>query len=428
MKILFITEKFPYPLDTGGNVRTYNILKGLAQEHEITLLSTISRRQDQDYTENLKDICKEIICIPVNPETRLRLGFAVAKSIYSNAPLPVVRHKYRAIIKQVKGLFGDKNGHNRRRSTEREENQAYDAIHFNHLDATVYLPYLPRNIIRVLDEHNIVSNQIRTTLGTEKNRLKWSYIRYELLKTESYESSVCQSMDRCIVCSDVDKRYLKSLAENARVVTIPNGVDIDFFSSPLQEDRHLKICSEANSMAFVGTLDYGPCDQGVKFFCRDIFPKIKREVPDATFLAIGRNPSKELAKIAEMTAGVTLTGWLPDVRPYVRAAKLFVVPLLSGSGTRLKILDAMAMNTAVVSTRIGAEGLETENHRNILIADDADQFAEMTIELLKNENKRKSIADEGNKLVRAKYSWQCIWKDLLQEYSLLNNGNVRTGL
>jgi polysaccharide biosynthesis protein PslH len=414
MRILFITEKFPYPLDSGGNIRTFNIIKGLSQAHEITLLSSYFGELNQEYMSRLKTICRETICIPVRSENRISLSLKILKSLLCSSPIVVERHYSPEVRKQIQNLFG--NGASRGGGAKSSWSGRYDVVHFNHLDATCYLPWIPKDIVKVLDEHNIVINQIKTTLGSEQNGFKRLYMSYELNKTLAYESKISQEMHRCFVCSEVDKSYLMQIAGKARVMTIPNGVDVDYFSAPIARNAADDNNSKNNRMAFVGSLDYKPCDIGVRFFCKEIFPRIQSEVPDAEFVAIGRNPSRELQDLAKTTKNIHLTGWVSDVRPHVKGSKLFVVPLLSGSGTRLKILDAMAMGIPVLSTSIGAEGLEIRNNHDIVLRDTAEEFASSAVQLLRDGERRQLIASAGNRLVRKMYSWETIRKDLLREY------------
>lgn len=220
-------------------------------------------------------------------------------------------------------------------------------------------------------------------------------------------------MDRCLVCSEQDKVVLSQLGGRSRMVVIPNGVNLDYFSF-----GSLANASD-REIVFVGTLDYDPCEKGIWYFCSEILPLIKVEIPDVRFFVVGRNPSKRLQKIANANSGVILTGRVEDIRPFVYKARVFVVPLLSGSGTRLKILEAMAMGVPVVTTSIGVEGIEAINGEHIWIADSPIEFANAVMRLLNNLSETESMRKKARIFVEERYSWKSISQKLLDEYKLL---------
>ncbi len=409
MRILFISEKLPYPLDTGGNIRTYHILRGLSERHEITLATTIDGPDQQELIRHLNPICERVVAVQTKNNGRLKLAKDVLSSFVKSTPVVVARHYFHDLQLELSRILSG--GH-------------FDAVHFNHLDATAYMPSLPGGMIRVLDEHNIVSNQVTTAARSETNGLRRHYMNMQRGKTERYEKRIAGEMSLCLVCSDVDKEALSKMVGKARIAVIPNGVDVNYFDS-YQKAQNRPSRAE-NNLVFVGTLDYGPCEAAVHFFSTEILPRILSEIPDITFTVVGRNPSKRLQKLAARDRHIVLTGWVADIRPYLAAARIFVAPLLSGSGTRIKILEAMAMGKPIVSTGIGAEGIEAEDGADIVIADTPNDFSSAVTELIGNESRSKSIGDKSRALVREKYSWEGVQTSLLAEYQALSCCPTRT--
>jgi len=415
MHILFITEKFPYPLDSGGKIRTYHILKGLSQEHDVTLITTVDHDELRQYIPELNKICQQVIVINAPHETTYQLGVKVLKSLISPIPIVVERHYSQEVARAVQEQFHDSRSH-------------FDVVHFDHLDASLYLRDIPSGTFRtVLDEHNIVTNQIKTSADAEQNVLKRGYMRLQQKKTYQYEINTCYAMTRNFVCSEKDKAYLLGMAQpgmlhSSHVVTIPNGVDVEYFSDTSWLDDSQEDFSQASrTMIFVGTLDYGPGGAAVRYFCEDILPLIQQNIPDVRFFAVGQNPPTYLKTLADHDSRIVVTGRVDDIRPYVARSNVFVVPLKSGSGTRLKILDAMAMRIPIVSTSIGAEGLEVRSEEHLLLADTPETFSAAVLRLLEDDNLATRIRDNARRLVQDRYSWTTIWGDLLTAYKELEN-------
>lgn len=399
-KILFITEKFPYPLDSGGRIRTYHILKGLAKEYEVCLITSIEHNKQRDLLPELEKLCNEVYTVDTSPDGKLSLLLKILKNMCSSIPIVVGRHYIPGVAEKIRELAAKHN-----------------VVHFDHLDATIYMSEIPESAITVLDEHNIVTNQIKTCADIEKNPLKRLYMRLQQKKTESYEANICNQVSQCLVCSDTDNNYLKNLANKSIVVTVPNGVDVDYFTDESwSEGVTDSLPGAQQSVIFVGALDYGPGGAAVRYFYEDIFPRIRENYPEMQFVAVGQSPSAHLQSIARRDPNLILTGRVDDVRPYVARSKVFVVPLRSGSGTRLKILSAMAMGVPVVSTSIGAEGLNVTHGENILIADKAETFSEAVVQLLHNQGFADYVSQNARKLVEETYSWPVVWENLLYSY------------
>lgn len=401
MKILYITERMPYPLDTGGKIRTYHILKGLAKCHEVILVCNYDSVVEEKYRSYLEVLGIDCHFIPRTPETLFGLGIKLLKSLFSRVPIVVSRHYNSILAQKVQSLSA----------------QDIDLVHFDQLDATLYLDEVDGAYRKYLDQHNVVTNQVKTSYLVEKNWLKKLYMGLQLNKTRSYESIICEKMDLCLVCSEADNQYLSDMAPQSKVAVIPNGADVDYFSQSSNllptVCEHLK---NKETAVFVGTLDYGPGETAVRYFCDEILPVLRTKMKSFSFIAVGQNPPRFLTRLAEKDSRIIVTGRVDDIRQYVACAGVFVVPLLSGSGTRLKILDAMSMRIPVVSTSIGAEGLDAVHGKHILIADNAELFADAVLTVLRSEELSHRLIENGYALVSEQYSWQAVWSLLWPLY------------
>lgn len=396
MRVLFITQKFPYPLDNGGNVRSFNLLRGLSQQHEITLLSADSGDVQEEHLRAVRPLCRAIELVRVGAPTWLDEGLVFARSLSGGTPFVLLRHTRAAVHERIRALFS-------------EADRTFEAVHFNHLDAALYEPDVPQGIRRILDEHNVVTNQVKTTLRSERRVAHRLVLNRDLPRIGAFEQRVCNRMDLCLVCSDADMAALRAMGVTARIAVIPNGSDLEYFAPRSTAGSELE-------MAFVGALDYDPCEKGVWYFCTEILPLIRAELPGIRFTVIGRNPSRRLLKLSQADPAIVTTGRVADVRPHVQRAGAFVVPLLSGSGTRLKIIEAMAMGVPVISTTIGAEGLEARGGLHLEIADRPGPFAQAVVRILRDGKYAQALARSARELVVGRYGWDAICGGLVRAY------------
>jgi len=395
MKVLFVSEEFPFPLDTGGNVRTFHLLRALASEHDVVLLCVDRPGLAAAQVEVVRRLVREVHLVEraaKGPAEELK---ALLRSLANGVPFILERHRSRPLQRKFESLL--KSG-------------GFDAVHFNHLDAALYADSVPASLRTVLDQHNVVTNQVRTTIPTETRAIRRGVLRFDLPRLAAFETELCNRMRSCLVCSEQDADYLKKMGVGAHSVVVPNGVDLDYFqmSAALAGEPHL---------VFVGTLDYDPCEKGVWFFCNEVLPKIREKLPAVTFTAVGRNPSQRLLKLRGAGSGIEFAGRVEDLRPHVHAARVFVVPLLSGSGTRLKVLEAMAMGVPVVSTAIGAEGIAGTDGEHLRLGDTPEDFARAVLDVIGDDSLALRIRAGGRRLVERSYSWQEAGRRMLTVYT-----------
>lgn len=407
MRILFVTEQFPYPLDGGGNVRTFNLLRGLATAHHVTLIAVAPTHAGEPDPATVAHLCHEVRLVPPVPRGRLREAWRLCCGMRKGESLVLARHRSAAFGAQIAHILNHPPG-----------NVSYDAIHFNHLDTAIYESLVSPGTLRVLDEHNVVSNQVATTARVERRTFRRAVLTREHRRLKAVEARLCNRMDCCLVCSEPDAQSLRTLGVESSVAVVPNGVDLTGFAPP-DEPR------PRNDVVFVGSLDYDPCEKGVWFFCTEILPLLRRSMPTVRFVAVGRNPSLRLRRLAASDDGMILTGRVADVRPFMHAASVSVAPLLSGSGTRLKILESLAAGTPVVTTTLGVEGIEALPGEHLLVADEPEAFATAVRSIMGDESLARKLRQQGRQLVESKYGWPPICDRLLDVYRDLSRSAHR---
>jgi glycosyltransferase involved in cell wall biosynthesis len=282
-----------------------------------------------------------------------------------------------------------------------------DLIHYDTISLSQFVQ-TDGDIPKVLTHHNVESKLMERRAKMEKNPLAKNYLSLQTKRLRDYEKVESPKFAANIVMSETDGNELKAINHEINLAVVPNGVDTQYFL-PRRENETL-------SLIYTGGMNMFANKDAVLYFLSEIWPAIKAEEPDVKFYAIGQDPPPELIQISQRDRQVIVTGYVDDIRPFVAKASVYVVPLRVGGGTRLKILDAMAMGKAIVSTSIGCEGIEVSNSKNILISDDPADFAEKTVELLRNQEKRNTLGKGARELVGSRYSWETIGRTLQQVY------------
>jgi glycosyltransferase involved in cell wall biosynthesis len=251
----------------------------------------------------------------------------------------------------------------------------------------------------VLFTHNVEALIWKRHFQVAANPVWKAICWHEYRKMARAERTYLQKSDHVLAVSATDRDFFAHYVEPARITVIPTGVDLEYFSPVPDGERE-------DSIVFTGSMDWNANEDGVRYFVRDILPRIRSEVPGATFWVVGRNPSARLQALDSRETGVRITGTVDDIRPYLNQGSVYVVPLRVGSGTRLKIFEAMAAGKAIVSTTIGAEGLPVTHQENILLADDPGEFAGQVVSLLRDRQRRRTLGAASRRLVEERYSWK----------------------
>lgn len=387
MRILWVKAGKLLPVDTGGKIRSYNLLKHLAQRNETTLLSYYDGPTDKDYEEQ---ICRELPgAITVNTTRNVSfLGQAVDYLYRLPDDVPYAVAKFTS-------------GDVERLVSAYDRERRFDVTVCDFLSASKNFP-ASRNTPAVLFQHNVESALWQRQAKHESNLLKRLAFKIEAAKMTRYEQAAVKRFDHIIAVSEHDRVLMSSMTGRSRISVVPTGVDLkEYAQIANQQPDH----SNGVEVLFLGSMDWEANVDGVDYFCRGIWPKVKSQIPDARFCIVGRKPLARVKRWASNS--VEITGRVDSVLPYLQRAAVFVVPLRIGGGTRLKIYEAMAAGKAVVTTTIGAEGLDVNHNKNIFIADDEEAFASAVISLLQDRAKRHRIGAEAARLA-AKYDWPVI--------------------
>ena len=386
MRILWVKMGGLWPATTGGRVRSLQIVSELAKRHTVTVVTTHGAGDDPAGLKARLSQCEGVTSIPFAVPKTGSPAFAVALAQSWLSPDPVDLWKWRvpALRNHVSTLMAS---------------GQVDLCVSDFLFAAANVP-MRTGVPVVLFEHNVEYLIWKRLCAVERSPWRRALLAIEWRKLRDREARACQRSDMTIAVSDDDWRRLESIAPGSCVASVPTGVDTGYFNPAGYR-------AAPNRLVFSGSMDWHPNEDAVIHFVDAILPRIRAAVPDVSFTIVGRNPSARVHELARHP-GVAVTGTVDDVRPHIAAAAVYVVPLRAGSGTRLKIFEALAMARPVVSTTVGAEGLALEPGRQFVPADDPRDFADAVVALLRDPDRRLALGDAGRTLVETHYSWPTV--------------------
>lgn len=390
MKILFISQRFVLPMDTGGKIRTGKILEKLSQQHEITMISNVESPRDDSYLDQVDSLCNRFIAVPWQEVRRGSLFFFIRLffQMFSLHPVSALNTDSRAM----------------RGAVEREiQENDYDVVLCDFVQCALLLKNVSHSHM-VLWQHNVESEIARRHVEQASNSVARLFWWLQWRKMFHYERRECRRFNTVIVVSEHDAAELSRLYGVIQSVAIPTGVDIDYYS------QAAPVVGPPYSLAFCGSMDWLPNEDGMVYFINEVLPLIDKALPDVEVVVIGRRPTKQLEAMAAQNPRIRLTGWVEDTQPSLNDASAVIVPLRIGGGTRMKIFEAMAMGKAVVSTTVGAEGLPVEHEREILIADTPEALAGACIRLLKDVELTAALGQRAHDYVMDNFGWQRVAK------------------
>ena len=382
MKILWVKANKILPVHSGGDLRSFNILRQLAVRDEVIFFSYYDEGADPDYEKNLQEQLPGAVCVNTGRRqaSRLARGMDYLLRLPQSAPYAVSRFGSGKVQQRLKRCLTE---------------QRPDVVVCDFLDAAVNFPEQV-TIPAVLFQHNVESEIWRRHATNGSGPARKLIYGLEFSKMLRYEQKMVQRFDHVIAVSEHDKKLMKAWVDPARITVVPTGVDTCQFCPGPQPEQ------EKPLVVFVGAMDWEPNIDAAKYFCAEIWPLVLAKVPDAKFRIVGRNPDRRVQALAGNT--VEVTGRVLSVVEHLRAAAVVVVPLRVGGGTRLKIYEAMAVGKAVVSTSVGAEGLDVHHGRDMILADSPVEFAESVITLLRDPDLR-SRQGRAAAEVAANYGW-----------------------
>ena len=389
MRILWLNAGLLLPLDKGGKLRTWHLMRHLAQRHDITYLSFADPDADAAHMAGMREVCARLEVVPRRDARKRSLRFytGAAASILDPLPYSVGKYRSRRYADTLRRLLAT---------------NAFDAIVCDFLVPAVNMPRaLP--CPAVLFTHNVESEIWRRHSERQHDPVRRLLFRQQWRRMLRFEAHTLRRFDLVLAVSDTDRDTFQRLYSpdlRGPIVTVPTGVDTSFFAP--RADAH-----EPRHLVFTGSMDWIPNEDAMKHFCHDVLPRVRAQEPDVTVSIVGREPTPAVQRLAEI-AGVEVTGRVADVRDHLARAAVYIVPIRIGGGTRLKIFEAMAMGKAVVSTTVGAEGLPVTHARDILIADSTEHFAWSIVTLLRKRDRREALQRAARELVVSHYDWASV--------------------
>jgi len=395
MRILWVKADKLLPVQNGGNIRTYHVLRYLSARHELTFYSYYGGTPDPDYERELQRQLPGAVAVCTGKRELSGAARALDYLAHLGAqpPYAVSRFADAKVQKQLQDWFRE---------------QRFDVAVCDFLDAAVNFPG-SLNIPSVLFQHNVESEIWRRHAATAGNPAKRMMYRMEFRKMLRYELAAVRKFQHVIAVSANDRSIMTQWVDGDRVTVVPTGVDLAQYRPDATNSNPNPLAASAPLITFVGAMDWEPNVDGVEYFCREVWPSIKAEVPRARFRIVGRNPGRRVQKWASNSNddSIEVTGRVPSVVEHLRQSAVVIVPLRIGGGTRLKIYEAMATAKAVVSTTVGAEGLDIHHGRDIMLADDARSFAQAVIMLLRDPELRRRY-EKAAAETAARYDWPAI--------------------
>lgn len=398
MQILWISHVIPYPPKAGFLLRAYHLLRGTAKHHTVDLVAFIQEPWLRtiygdvetglcDAREALGAICRSVQLIPITsrqgrfamPRTALRALMTGRSYTTTWLDQPDARH----ILRQMPARNN------------------YDLVHFDTIGLAPFRDCIPKQVATTLGHHNVESHLFTRRSQTEANPAKQWYYKREGRLLNAYERDTAGQFTAHVTCSDLDSERLQEAVGRVPTHAVPNGVDCDYFTPSAEEPVPY-------TLTFIGTMNWHPNADAMAFFLTEVWPELLRRLPQITLEIVGANAPQTLVDLVNQSKQVRLAGFVPDVRPYLAKAQIFICPIRDGGGTKLKILDAFAAGKAVVAHPIALEGINATHHRDVVTADTANEFVEAICSLIANDETRKLLGRNARQLAEDEYSFAAI--------------------
>jgi glycosyltransferase involved in cell wall biosynthesis len=390
MKILWVKAGKLLPVDSGGKIRSFNLLRHLARQHRVTVLSYYGGNRDKEYESAIeRELPGARTIHTAAPESTIAQSLDYILRLPSPAPYAVRKFTDSAVRREVEHLLG---------------NGGTDVAVCDFLSASLNFPKDSATPV-VLFQHNVETMLWNRMAKTEKSPVRKLSYNIEARKMASYEKAALRRFQHVIAVSDTDRDEMLKLVPDCSITVVPTGVDTEKYRVVESAPGNPPI------VVFTGSMDWEPNIDAMEYFCQHVWPAILDEVPKARFQIVGRTPHPRVRRLA--SESVEVTGSVPSVTDYLKSATVVIVPLRIGGGTRLKVYEAMAMGKAMVSTSIGAEGLDFTDGRDLYIADDAKSFGTAILNLLRDPRLRRQCELNAAALA-ARYDWSQIARQFAQ--------------
>jgi sugar transferase (PEP-CTERM/EpsH1 system associated) len=385
VNILWLKTELLHPVDKGGRIRTYQMLRELKRDHYITYLTLDDGGAALDAAERAEEYCHDLVRVPFHTQPKRTAAFYGELLRNLASPLPYAIWKYRSPAM-------------RRAIEDARQRRETDVVVCDFLTPSVNVPDR-RPCPTLLFQHNVEATIWERQAQVASNPVTKAYLREQWRRMRRFERAQCRRFDHVVAVSPRDAEVFRTEYGVRNVSEIPTGTDTEYFR-PTGRAR-----PEPLDLVFTGSMDWLPNEDAIGYFAEAILPRVRQAVPGVTLTVVGRNPSGRVASLGRRDPAVRITGSVPDVRPYIERAALFIVPLRIAGGTRLKIYEAMAMEKAVVSTSVGAEGLPVRDGEDIVLADTPEAFAAAVTGLLKDPRRAEGLGRRAAAVVRAEFGW-----------------------
>jgi glycosyltransferase involved in cell wall biosynthesis len=381
MRIFFLSYWFPYPPDNGSRIRVFNFIKALSTRHEVHLFSLLQRDSDPKYVETLKEYCR---IVSLQPMPGPRKSLAASLWLFARRPRSIVTRFDPELYEKVQQAI---------RAVQP------DVIIVSMVDLAEYITFGKPEIPCVLIDHNCEFGVIQrmANLATSAH----SKLRYEMTwrKYADWEARILQQFDRVVMPNAEDKEKMQQFSPSVKnIAVIPNAADTDYYNPAFWSPK-------PRALIYNGALTYSPNFDAVLYYKENIYPILKEIYPDVQLLVTGRYDGINVDRLTDCP-GIKLTGYVEDIRDVLYRSAACIIPVRQGGGMRLKIPEAMAAGVPVVSTGMGAEGLECVHGRHLLIADTADDFVTAICRVLEDKTLVETLRQNARQLVETKYSWK----------------------
>lgn len=395
MRILFLTQIIPYPPNAGPRVKTWNILRYLAgQGHDVTLASFV-RPEEEEYVPVVKQVCRTVHTVAINRSRVADVGYWL-KSHVSRRPFLIERDDLSAMRRLVRHLLAT---------------EPFDVIHADQLTMTQFALDAQRmgngkRPFTVFDAHNATWTIWQRMRETAPAFLRPIY-RLEENRIKEYEAMLVEKFDHTLVVIDPDRDALLAGVNNGRAAELARRITSIPIAVDTRKLQPIRRTPNSTNIMTLGSLNYPPNADGIRWFMQEIFPLVQQQAPDVTLTVIGKSPPADFLQMAQQSLGaIEVTGYVDDLTPYMARAALMVVPVRAGSGMRVRLLEAFARAMPTVTTTVGMEGIEATHGRELLVADTPQAFAAETVRLLQDTDLQDALAQNGRLLAENKYDWQ----------------------
>ncbi len=402
MRILYLSQLLPYPTDAGPKVRIYHVLQYLKTAgHDVTLVA-FRRKTDKSLAiDKVREYCVDIQTVLMN-RSRAQDAWQLAKSLPSTKPFLIGRDSVTAMHGIVRDLLKQRD---------------FDAIHADQLWMAQYALATKKQdnqkITTVLDQHNAVHLIPQRLMKSTSNPVIRAILSLEARKMARYEAITCEEFDQVVWVTKEDREAVKIHQMNGKIRSNHRHNENNISSQSIipicvdtRDKGFINRKPQARRVTFIGGLHWPPNADGVRWFAREIWPQIHREAPEAIFTIIGKDPPSIVTDQLSRNMNIEVTGYVTDLNPYLEETAAFIVPLRAGGGMRVKILDAWSWGLPVVSTQIGAEGIDFEDGQNILIVDRIEPFAKAVLETLRRPSVGMKLGKAGRETVESLYDWR----------------------